>query len=85
MNFISNLLFSLSLLSFGKKMKLDLFGRREHQSTFEEIKKYLSTVPVVKVPKSGTLFLFLGRSRTDQDTYTYTINQPYEYTHTLFL
>jgi hypothetical protein len=55
-------------------MKLDLFGRREHQSTFEEIKKYLSTVPVVKVPKSGTLFLFLGRSRTDQDTYTYTIN-----------
>ena len=44
------------LLFFGRKMKLYLLGGAEQQETFEKIKKYLSSPPVLKAPKRDTPF-----------------------------
>jgi hypothetical protein len=37
-------------------MMLNLFRGAEQQVAFEEIKEYLSTPPVLKVPQSGVPF-----------------------------
>jgi hypothetical protein len=45
----------LSLLFFGLKMMSTLLGGRQ-QETFDLIKNYLSSAPVLKAPKVGVSF-----------------------------